>query len=93
MLETTELPAYTLLCERTLFSRRLSVFYHSNAIQEMPGFSLFPGQIIMAYGTNSSGRRMLAQKIIEGVNAPLPSTSPGQLLEYHYGPAYQGGAV
>ena len=60
--------------------------------QGMAEFSLFPGQIILVFGTNSSGRKMLAQRIIEGVQAPLPSTSPKRLLELHHSSHYQGGA-
>ena len=34
---------------------------------------------------------MLAHKIIEGVNAPLPMTPPEQLMRYHHSPMHQGG--
>lgn len=34
---------------------------------------------------------MLAHKIIEGVNAPLPMTPPEQLMKYHHSPLHQGG--
>ena len=62
-------------------------------IQEIAGYSLFPGQIVLVLGTNSSGRRMLAKQIIEGVVPHLPSTPPAKLLDYHYGTTYQGGTL
>ena len=34
---------------------------------------------------------MLAHKIIEGVNAPMPMTPPDQLMSYHHSPMHQGG--
>ena len=62
-------------------------------LQEMPGYSLFPGQIVLVQGTNSTGRRMLARKIIEGVMPTLPTTTPMKLLEYHHSTRYQGGKI
>lgn len=58
---------------------------------ELNGYSLFPGQIILVNGTNSTGREMVATRIIEGLQQPLPSTSPEELLKFHYGKSYQEG--
>jgi DNA polymerase alpha subunit B len=60
-------------------------------LQEIPAYSLFPGQIVLVEGTNSSGRKMVAKRIIEGVPPQLPRSSPAQILEYHHSSAYQGG--
>ena len=61
-------------------------------IKNIPSFSLFPGQIVMVKGINSSGRCMVASEIIEGIPKPLPRTIPSKLLDYHQSPHLQGGA-
>lgn len=60
-------------------------------LSEINSYSLFPGQIVLVEGTNSSGRRMIVRRIVEGTAAPLPSSTPAQLLQYHHTSAYQGG--
>ena len=60
-------------------------------LQDIPAMSLFPGQIVMAYGVCSSGRSMAVKKLIEGEPLDRPKTSPKQLLEYHHSTRYQGG--
>ena len=62
-------------------------------LQDVPSYSLFPGQIVLVEGVNSSGRRMVAKRIIEGIAKP-PLTSPAtKLLEYHHSTVYQGGSA
>jgi hypothetical protein len=62
-------------------------------LQELPAYSLFPGQVVLVEGVNSSGRRMVAKRIIEGIARP-PLTSPAsKLLEYHHSTLYQGGSA
>jgi DNA polymerase alpha subunit B len=60
-------------------------------LTEIPHYSLFPGQIILVQGINSSGRELYAKRIIEGIPRPLPMTSPEKLLEYHHSTYYQNG--
>jgi DNA polymerase alpha subunit B len=60
-------------------------------LSELPGFSVFPGQIVLVEGINSSGRKMIAKRIIEGSPKPHPMTLPSKLLEYHHTSRYQGG--
>ena len=60
-------------------------------LDDVPAMSLFPGQIVMAYGVCSSGRSMVVKKLIEGEPLDRPRTSPRKLLEYHHSTRYQGG--
>uniref|UniRef100_A0A8C4PC98 DNA polymerase alpha subunit B n=1 Tax=Dromaius novaehollandiae TaxID=8790 RepID=A0A8C4PC98_DRONO len=43
-------------------------------LSELPEYSLFPGQVVAVEGTNSTGRRLVASKLYEGV--PLPFYAP-----------------
>jgi DNA polymerase alpha subunit B len=62
-------------------------------LSDMSGipFSLFPGQIVLVEGINSSGRKMMARRIVEGVAKPMLSSKPSLLLDYHHSKHYQGG--
>ena len=60
-------------------------------LQDIPFYSLFPGQIVMVEGVNSSGRKMIAKRIIEGLPLPLPKSAAKELLKYHHDTLYQGG--
>ena len=62
-------------------------------LTELNGYSLFPGQIILVHGTNSTGREMVAQRIIEGVQRSHPKSSPTELLEFHHGSNNQAGSL
>uniref|UniRef100_A0A8V0XAW8 DNA polymerase alpha 2, accessory subunit n=1 Tax=Gallus gallus TaxID=9031 RepID=A0A8V0XAW8_CHICK len=43
-------------------------------LSELQEFSLFPGQVVVVEGTNSTGRRLVVSKLYEGV--PLPFHTP-----------------
>jgi len=60
-------------------------------LKELPQFAVFPGQILLVNGVNSSGRRMVVKQMLEGIPRPLPTSPPDRLLEYHYSNLYQGG--
>jgi DNA polymerase alpha subunit B len=60
-------------------------------LRYIESLSLFPGQIVLVFGTNSSGREMVAKQIYEGSPLPTPQSSPKQLLEYQYDQKYQNG--
>jgi DNA polymerase alpha subunit B len=60
-------------------------------LTEVSTYSLFPGQIVLVEGINSSGRRMVAKRIVEGVPPRVPMTAPAKLLDYHHSTLYQGG--
>ena len=61
-------------------------------VEQVQSYSLFPGQIVLVEGVNSSGRKMVAKRIVEGVAIPGNQTSVKKLLEFHHSPSYQGGA-
>ena len=60
-------------------------------VSELPSFSFFPGQIILVEGINSSGRKMIAKRVIEGAMKPQLTTPTNKLLDYHHSTIYQGG--
>jgi DNA polymerase alpha subunit B len=62
-------------------------------LQEVPAYSLFPGQIVLVEGVNSSGRRMVAKRIVEGIARPPLASPASKLLEYHHSTLYQGGSA
>lgn len=60
-------------------------------LRYVESLSLFPGQVVLVFGTNSSGREMVAKQIYEGSPLPTPQSTPKQLLEYQYDQKFQGG--
>lgn len=60
-------------------------------LSELQSYSLFPGQIVLVRGINSSGRQMAVKQLVEGVALPRLTSSAEQLLKYHYGKEYQNG--
>ncbi|XP_063800926.1 DNA polymerase alpha subunit B [Pseudophryne corroboree] len=48
-------------------------------LSELKEYSLFPGQVVVMEGTNSTGRKFVASKLYEGV--PLPFYKPNLDLE------------
>lgn len=43
-------------------------------LSELKEYSLFPGQVVVMEGTNTTGKRFIATKLYEGV--PLPFYQP-----------------
>lgn len=60
-------------------------------LTEVQTYSLFPGQIVLAEGINSGGRKMVVKRLVEGYPADQPKTVPQKLLEFHHSTLYQGG--
>jgi DNA polymerase alpha subunit B len=60
-------------------------------LKELPSYSLFPGQIVLVEGINSSGRKMIARTIIDGISCQKVSSHPSKLLEYHQSNLFQNG--
>eukprot|EP01041_Mallomonas_annulata_P010537 gene10537-21974_t len=58
---------------------------------ELKGYSLFPGQVVLVEGVNSSGRRMVARRIIEGYQSPMYTTPISDLYKYHHSEKFQFG--
>ncbi|XP_042294904.1 DNA polymerase alpha subunit B isoform X1 [Sceloporus undulatus] len=48
-------------------------------VSELPEYSLFPGQVVVMEGINSTGKQFFASKLYEGV--PLPFLKPPELDE------------
>uniref|UniRef100_A0A672Z0F9 DNA polymerase alpha subunit B n=1 Tax=Sphaeramia orbicularis TaxID=375764 RepID=A0A672Z0F9_9TELE len=46
-------------------------------LSELKEYSLFPGQVVMMEGMNTTGRKLVASKLYEGV--PLPFYTPGPM--------------
>ena len=60
-------------------------------LSELSAYSLFPGQIVLVEGINSSGRVMVVKRLVEGFPLESPTTSPERLLEYHHSKIFQNG--
>jgi DNA polymerase alpha subunit B len=60
-------------------------------LQTLSSYALFPGQIVLVQGINSTGRKMVAQRIVDGCPCPHVKSLPTNLLNYHYSADYQGG--
>jgi len=60
-------------------------------LKELPGYSLFPGQIVLAEGICASGREVNVKRLVEGSPLETPRTNPERLLEFHHSNIYQGG--
>ncbi|CAH2325230.1 DNA polymerase alpha subunit B [Pelobates cultripes] len=48
-------------------------------LTELKDYSLFPGQVVIMEGTNSTGRKFVPTKLYEGV--PLPFHEPSEIFE------------
>ena len=55
-------------------------------------YSLFPGQIVAVEGVCSSGRKIQASRLLEGVPPPADKATRAELLEYHHGSERQNGS-
>lgn len=58
-------------------------------LKDIDSYSLFPGQIVLVEGVSSSGRVIVAKRIIEGIPKPLAHSVPSKLLEYHHSNQFQ----
>jgi DNA polymerase alpha subunit B len=56
----------------------------TNVKDSKQSYSLFPGQIVAIEGINTSGRKLLAQRICEGAAHPPEQTSVHDLMKFHH---------
>jgi DNA polymerase alpha subunit B len=54
------------------------------------GFSLFPGQIVAIEGMNSTGRKLTAHRICEGVPPDPARSTVSDLWRFHHSDTHQG---
>ena len=64
------------------------------ALNELSDYALFPGQFVVVQGINSSGGKMVVEKLCEGVPRPLAVSPRDVLISFHHGTTSgcQGGA-
>lgn len=60
-------------------------------VSELPSFSFFPGQILLVEGINSSGRKMIAKRVVDGAAKPVLTSPVAKVLDFHHSTMYQGG--
>ena len=60
-------------------------------VSELGSYSLFPGQILLVEGINSSGNKVVAKRIIDGCHKPKNTMTTKQIMEYHHSSSHQGG--
>jgi DNA polymerase alpha subunit B len=61
-------------------------------LSDMEQYALFPGQVVVVEGMNSTGRRLVAKRIYSSLpQAPHVST-PQKLIDFQHGADCQGGA-
>lgn len=60
-------------------------------LQNLSQYAVFPGQIVLVHGINASGRKMVADKIIEGVPKKMLTTPTRKVSDYHHSKLYQNG--
>jgi DNA polymerase alpha subunit B len=61
-------------------------------LSDMGQYALFPGQVVVVEGMNSTGRRLVAKKIYSSIPQPPHMTTPTQLSDYQHGADCQAGA-
>ncbi|TPX71838.1 hypothetical protein SpCBS45565_g00783 [Spizellomyces sp. 'palustris'] len=52
-------------------------------LNEIPGFTMFPGQIIGAEGMNSSGRLLNVSKLYQAPHPPKATSTPSQIVNFY----------
>ncbi|KAG0052842.1 DNA-directed DNA polymerase alpha subunit pol12 [Gryganskiella cystojenkinii] len=53
-------------------------------VAELPGFSFFPGQIVVLSGINANGSIFAVTAVHELPSMPMAAASPAELEDYHY---------
>jgi len=53
-------------------------------LSSVPEFSLFPGQVVAAQGTNTTGTVFTPDVIFQGAPKPMQRTAPEQLREHYF---------
>lgn len=53
-------------------------------LSEMADFSLFPGQVLAAEGTNTTGTKFTPTSLYLGAPMPLPRTDTATLVDHYF---------
>ena len=61
--------------------------------EKKQSYSLFPGQIVAVEGMNCTGRKLVAQRICEGVPRKPVESEVKDLLKFHHADEFQGGSA
>ena len=62
-------------------------------LEKVETYSLFPGQLVLISGVNSTGREMLVKNIVYDTSPPQASSDPAAMLEFQHSQKYQGGVA
>lgn len=60
-------------------------------LDQIGSYSLFPGQIVLVQGVNSTGRKMSATRLVSTSPNKLPRSKPSEIMEFNHSEKGLGG--